>query len=255
MIIRQEQIEAFETAGKARFETELLPHLKKSYPRSVAGADDAHINRLISEGGRRAGQYGFQARGPVRMFTEFMVILGHEFDQDPLLYWVQDILRDREGLDEMEQARRLHLHVSTYLGLVYGPAGEHVAKGLEHIAKSPLMEELAAVGKAYDSKAIPWLQALHSRKCVYAGSSALQNLVQAAHLSAGKMGLPEPEGPPLMLGLMFAFGSGVMTDPLFPWVAASVAPEAAAQPRARLERLAARAQTYVRQAHESRSKG
>lgn len=254
MIIRQEQIEAFDAAGKARFETELLPHLKKRYPRPLAGVDDAHINKLISEGARRAGQYGFQARGPVRMFTEFMVVLGHEFDQDPLLYWIQDILRDKEGLDEFEQARRLHLHVSTYLALVYGPKGEHVTKGLEHIAKAPL-EELAAVGKAYDSKAIPWLQVLHSRKCVYAGGSALQNLVQAAHLSAGKMGLPEPEGPPLALGLMFAFGSGVLTDPLFPWVAASVAPEAAAQPRARLERLAARSQAYLRQALESGSKG
>jgi hypothetical protein len=255
MIIRQEQIEAFEAAGKARFETELLPHLKKRYPRQLAGVDDAHIDKLISEGGRRAGQHGFQARGPVRMFTEFMVALGHEFDQDPLLYWIQDILRDKEGLDEMQQARRLHLHVSTYLDLVYGPKGEHVAKGLEHLAKSPLMEELAAVGKAYEAKATTWLQALHSRKCVYAGSAALQNLLQAAHLNAGKMGLPEPEGPPLALLLMFTFGSGAMTDPLFPWVAASAAPEAAAQPRARLERLAARAQTYVRQAHESGSKG
>ncbi|MGO9094221.1 MAG: hypothetical protein ACLQGV_03275 [Bryobacteraceae bacterium] len=255
MIIRQEQIEALEAAGKAHFEAELLPYLKKSYPRSVAGVDDTHINRLISEGGRRAGQYGFQARGPVRMFTEFMVLLGHEFDQDPLLYWIQDILRDKEGLDEMTQASRLHLHVSTYRALVYGPAGEHAAKGLERLAKAPLMEELVGVGRAYDSNAIPWLQALHSRKCVYSGAAALQNLLQAAHLSAGKMGLPEPEGPPLALLLMFTFGSGVLTDPLFSWVAPCLAPETSARARVRLERLVAAAQAHLLQRLPNKNMG
>jgi hypothetical protein len=254
MIIRQEQIQAFDAAGQARFETGLLEHLKENYPRSVAGVADARIQQLISKGAQQAGEYGFQARGPVRMYTEFMVILGHEFDQDPLLYWVRDILRDREGIDEMAQASRLHLHVSTYLALVYGPKGEHVSKGLEHIAKAP-PEELAAVGKAYDSKAIPWLQALHPRKCVYAGGPALTNLIQQARQGAERFHLPEPEGPALVLGLMFAFGSGVMSDPLYPWVAASVGPEAGAEPRARLERLMARSQGFLRQALENRSKG
>jgi hypothetical protein len=254
MIIRQEQMQAFEEAGQARFETEMLEHLKKSYPRSVAGVDDGRINQLISRGAERAKGYGFQARGPVRMYTEFMVILGHEFDQDPLLFWIQDILRDKEGLDEMTQAGRLHLHVSTYLELVYGAKGEHVTKGLEHIAKAP-PEELAAVGKAYDAKAVQWLQALHSRKCVYAGGSALTTILQQARESAKHFALPEPEGPPLVLGLMFAFGSGVMTDPLYPWVAASISPEAAAQPRARLERLMTRTQAFMRQALENRNKG
>jgi hypothetical protein len=254
MIIREEQIQAFESAGPARFETEMLDHLKKTYPRAVAGVDDGRINQLIARGAERARENGFQARGPVRMYIEFMTILGHEFDQDPLLYWIQDILRDKEGLDEMAQAGRLHLHVSTYLELVYGRNGEHVTKGLEHIAKAP-PEELAAVGKAYDAKAGPWLQALHSRKCVYAGAAALTSLQQMARERAQKAGLPEPEGPPLVLGLMFAFGSGVLTDPLFPWVAANISPEAGAQPRARLERLMARTQAFMRQALENRNKG
>jgi hypothetical protein len=232
----------------------MLEHLKKTYPRSVAGVDDGRLKQLVSKGVERASEHGFQARGPVRMYLEFMTILGHEFDQDPLLFWIRDILRDKEGLDEMTQAQRLHLHVSTYLELVYGPAGEHVVKGLEHIAKAP-PEELTAVGKAYESKAIPWLQGLHSRKCVYAGAAALTDLLQQARQASARFKLPEPEGPPLVLGLMFAFGSGVMTDPLYPWVAASVAPEAGTEAKARLDRLAARTQAYMRQALENRNTG
>ena len=247
MIIRHEQMEPLDAAGQSRFEVEMLAHLKATYPRPLAGVEEGRVKELILRGLERARERGFRARGPVRMYIEFMTMLGHEFDRDPLLYWIRDIIEDREGLDEMTQASRLHLHVSTYLELVYGPGGEQVTKGLEHVAKAPL-EELAAIGKAYDSKAIPWLQALHSRKCVYAGADALTDLLQEARQGAARFRLAEPEGPPLLLGLMFAFGSGVMTDPLFPWVAASIAGAGEDEPRARAERLAIRAQAYMRQA-------
>lgn len=253
MIIRPEQMQALEAAGQARYETEMLEHLKSAYPLAVAGVDDGQIRKLISQGVDSARQYGFQARGPVRMYLEFQVILGHEFDRDPLLYWIRDILQDNEGLDEMTQASRLHQHVTTYLELAYGPHGEHVAKGLEHIARaSP--QELASVGKSFDSSAIRWLQALHPRKCAFAGPTALANLLGEARQGAAKSALPGPEGPPLVLGLMFAFGSGVMTDPLFPWIAASLGEGAPADPRARLERLIVRAQAYFRQAFENLKK-
>jgi hypothetical protein len=52
---------------------------------------------------------------------------------------------------------------------------------------------------------------------------------------------------------MFAFGAGVRTDPLFPWVASSL--EAGGDDKMRLERLTVRTQTYMRQALENRSKG
>ncbi|MGA2328140.1 MAG: hypothetical protein ABSH05_17820 [Bryobacteraceae bacterium] len=252
MIIRPQQMEAFQGAAQASFEAEALEHIRKDYPQAVKGVEETRLKQLISKGAERARGHGFKARGPVRMFLDFLVILGHEFDRDPMLFWVGDILKDREGLDEMVQAARLHLHVTTYLDLVYGRGGEHVGKGLEHIVKA-LPQELTAVGRSLESSAIPWLQKLHPRKCAYAGATALTNLVQQAQQASARCSLPTPEGPPLLLGLMFAFGSGVLTDPLFPWVAASL--EGGGEPKARLERLTARTQTYLRQALENRSKG
>lgn len=243
---------AFRAAAEVSFEAEALEHIRQAYPAAVQGVEEARLKQLISNGAERAEKHGFKARGPVRMFLDFLVILGHEFDQDPVLFWVSDILNDREGLDEMTQAARLHLHVTTYLDLVYGPKGEHVAKGLEHIARAPT-EELTAVGRSYESSAIPWLQALHPRKCAFAGAAALTQLMQTAQQASTRCGLPAPEGPPLLLGLMFAFGAGVLTDPLFPWVASSLEPGGDA--KMRLERLTVRTQTYMRQALENRSKG
>lgn len=245
-------MEAFRASAHVSFEAEALEHIRQAYPAAVKGVEEVRLKQLISEGAERAGNHGFKARGPVRMFLDFLVILGHEFDHDPVLFWVSDILKDREGLDEMAQAARLHLHVTTYLDLVYGPKGEHVAQGLEHIAKAPT-EELTAVGRSFETSAIPWLQTLHPRKCAYAGAAALTNLMQTAQQASARCGLPTPEGPPLLLGLMFAFGAGVLTDPLFPWVAGSL--EAGGDAKMRLERLTVRAQAYMRQALENRSKG
>ncbi len=251
MVIRPEQMKAFQAVAQVSFEAQALEHIRQAYPAAIKGVEEARLKQLISKGAERAGKHGFKARGPVRMFLDFLVILGHEFDQDPLFFWVSDILKDREGLDEMTQAARLRLHVATYRELVYGSKGEHVAKGLDHMAKAPV-QELTAVGRSFESSAIPWLQNLHPRKCAWAGTAALTNLVQMAQQASAQCGLPAPEGPPLLLGLMFAFGAGVLTDPLFPWVAASLE---GGEPKARLERLTARAQTYLRQALENRSKG
>jgi hypothetical protein len=253
MIIRQEQMRSFEQAAQGRFETEMLEHLKQDFPSAVAGVGDDALRRFIKQGTERAGEYGFKARGPVRMFLDFMVLLGHEFDRDPMLFWIRDILADKDGLDEIAQASRLHQHVSTYLELVYGTKGEHVAKGLDHLAKAP-PQELTAVGRSFESAAAPWLQTLHARKCIYAGNAAMTNLIQEARQAAVRHNLPEPQGPPLILELMFMLGSGVISDPLFPWAAAGVSPEAAPDPTTRLERLNARAQACFRQAAENRKK-
>jgi hypothetical protein len=252
MIIRAEQMEAFASATQKNYETETLQHLKQDYPRAVRGVEDSKLRDFIKRGIKRAGRHGFQARGPVRRFIDFQVLLGHEFDTDPALFWISDILRDREGLEEFEQARRLNLHVTTYLNLVYGPGGEHVNKGMEHIATAEL-QELTRVGSAFDSYAIPWLQELHAHKCDYAGAPALQQLMQLARQASAQSRLPAVEGPPLLLGLLFAFGAGVLTDPLFPWVAGSL--EAEGEPHARLKRLAAHTQTYMREALVSRNRG
>lgn len=252
MIIRPEQIETFQAAAQGSFEAEALEHIKKEYPAAVQGIEDAALKQLISRGAQRAEKYGFKARGPVRMFLEFLALLGHEFDQDPMLFWAADILKDREGIEEMEQAQRLYLHVTTYLDLVYGPKGEHAAKGLAQIVKS-LPQELTAVGRNYESAAGPWLQTLHPRKCAYAGQAAMLNLVQQAQQAAARCGLNAPEGPPLILVLMFTLGAGVLTDPLFPWAAASLA--AGGDVKTRLERLTARTQSHVRQALEAKNKG
>lgn len=251
MIIRPEQMETFQAAAQKSFEAEALEQIREEYPAAVQGAEDAALRRLIAEGVQRAGQHGFKGRGPVRMFLDFLVLLGHEFDQDPMLFWAADILKDREGLDEMEQAARLHLHVTTYLDLVYGPKGEHAAKGLAQIAKA-LPQELTAVGRSYESAAAPWLQTLHPRKCAYAGPAAMMNLVQRAQQTAARCGLTTPEGSPLILVLMFMLGSGALSDPLHPWTAASLE---GGDAKTRVARLTAQAQTLIRQALEARSKG
>jgi hypothetical protein len=252
MIIRAEQMQTFEAAGQAGFEAEVVEHVKQTFPHSVAGVEDAGIRKLVSKACADARGYGFRASGPVRMFVDFAVLLGHEFPNDPLLYWVRDILRDKEGLDEMTQAARLHRHVSTYLELVYGSGGEHLTEGLRYIAKAE-PRELETVGRSLEYAALTWLQSLHYRKCAYVGDAAIQNLTAEARPAAERFALPEPEGPALLLGLMFAFGSGVMSDPLYPWAAESVA--AGGEPKTRLDRLCTRSQAYLRQALANRKSG
>jgi len=193
------RLEALERAGKTRFETELLPHSKKSVFRARwPAADDAH---LTASSPRAAGAPASTASQASRPPFTVHGPAGHGIRPGPAaLLGPGNILRDKEGLDENgtgppSAPARLDL---------LGPGlrasrRARSPKASSTLRKAPLMRNGRDL-QSLRSQGHPLVAALHSRKCVYAGSSARQNLLQAAHLNAGKMGLPEPEGPPLVLG-------------------------------------------------------
>jgi hypothetical protein len=239
MLIRQELLEAFDAEAQARFETEVLEHLRKVMPREAAALEPAVLRKFVATGAKWAEVYGFKARGPVRTYVLLMALLGHRFDADPLYFWIGDILRDNANLDEMTQAVRLHMHVSGYRELVDGETRENSAEAQARLSQVTT-QQLATVGQNLDSSGIPWLQTLHLRRCAFAGEPALRNLIQAAREAAAHFQLPPPEGPALILGLMFVFGAGVLTDPLRGWLASAVKAEAEGDAATRVDRILSR---------------
>src|SRR5262245_64449839 len=102
--IRVEQQEAFDRALFRGFEDDMVSHLRRFAPRLFELRGEPTFRALIRLGADRAGRYGFTNRGPVRLFVELMVILGCDFDTDPMLPWAARDLSESPSYDQMSRA-------------------------------------------------------------------------------------------------------------------------------------------------------
>jgi hypothetical protein len=86
----------------------------------------------------------------------------------------------------------------------------------------------------------------YPEKFDYVGPGQLQLLIDHAEQTAFTAGFSQACAPSLLFLLMVSFGHGVTDDPLYPWVAESLAEPAQPEPQARLQRLYDRTLTYLR---------
>lgn len=83
MIIRKEQMEAFDRLPFQNFENEAIEHARKFAPKHCEVLSEDTTRTAVRAGIQRAGRYAFTGRGPVNLFLDLMFLLGSEFDNDP----------------------------------------------------------------------------------------------------------------------------------------------------------------------------
>jgi hypothetical protein len=91
LTIRQEQ---FQTLGRAMFESWMAGHLAEFFAEEMSGLEPAEIRSRIRAAVEQAGRYGFVADSQVCRYVDLTFILGPDFDRDPSLPWVGEILSD-----------------------------------------------------------------------------------------------------------------------------------------------------------------
>lgn len=241
MIIRAEQMSAFEQAAASQFEAEMVAHSKNFSPPLCEVIGDDQLRFALRSAITRAEQYGFTYRGPVRLFIEMMFLCGSAFDTDPQYPAVGAVLRD--SADQMHRAEQIHELCLDNLGKVAGPGAANVRKALSDLltyARTPLVFSNDFVADM--------LQAMHRvfpQKAAYVGDSRLKALVEEGIAEARRYGFDTARQRALLVVLKFAFGHGCTDDPLYPWIARTLKDERIIDASARAARLEKKAVTWL----------
>jgi hypothetical protein len=219
--IRKDQMEAFESEGRRRFEDEMLAHLKRFAPPACDLLGDDRTRKVIHFGFERAKRHGFTNRGPLRFYLELIFILGSDFDTDPLLPWVGRILSDPAEPDQMRRADLLHERTMEYVQAITGPDSKYEIAAMRRAVDQPL--EVPVVGdRDFKEKTVDRLRAIYPEKCDYVGDAAIRALIPRGIRLARGYSVSSDFGTALFIGLMFALGHGFATDPKFPWIEAAL---------------------------------
>ena len=244
LVIRKSQIDSLTHASLQQFEDEMVGYLKEFAPRLSEVLNERGVRRVILLGVERAEGYGFTNRGPCRFYLELMFTLGSQFDTDPQLPWAQDVLTDKKITDQMLRADALYRASAGYLDQVLGPENEYAVKALERLGAARL-EEYDLAGDDAVNRALSGMRAMYPQKSDYVGEAVLRLITLRGFALADEYHVASPYGRALMVALTFGFGHRVVADPLYPWMAATLADTSIQEPEERCRRLHRKMKTYV----------
>ena len=94
MIIRPQQIAAFEAVDLRDFKMQVIDHLDEEFPEDCAAIGFDGVLDVVNHGIDRASELGFSEESCVAAFIDLLFILGVYFYEDPEFPWVGAILDD-----------------------------------------------------------------------------------------------------------------------------------------------------------------
>ena len=105
LVIRDDQIEAFDESMLRSFKNRMVSHLREACPEETSDMSDEELRALIQGGIDRAESYQIFEDDDVRRFLEYVLILSPDFDQDSSFPQIQEILNHEEmdGTEKMDE--------------------------------------------------------------------------------------------------------------------------------------------------------
>lgn len=249
MIIRQQQIAVFDVIGEKKFEDEMVEHIQQFAPRLSDVVSEPGVRRAVQLGLKRSRQYGLSNRGPVRFYIEAMISFGSDFDTDPQLPWAAEILTSKAPVDQATRADLLFQKTHEYYQLVMGPDNSYGIEAMRRIANAQWKDLIASDGE-FSDRILSGLQRMYPQKYWYVGEPLLRALAGRGIEMAQAYSIASGPGAALLIGLMFGFGHGVATDPLYPWVGRTLKDTLIQHPQDRVLRLSDKLMVYARRVLE-----
>lgn len=233
-----------QAVGLDRFEDEAVPYFQSLVPRHTAMIGEAGLRRVIRLGVKRAAVYGITNHGLLRFYIELMFCFGSAFDTDPLLPWASEVLRDASIGDEVARSKRLYHAMKEYLELVAEPGTAMSIKALRNVREART-EDYRVSDPDFEAKALAGMWRIYPERCEYLGEERLRDAIRRGPEVAAACGIGTDRGVVLAIGLLFIEGHAFATDPLQPWIQATLQNSKIMTPERRAERLERRMRIYL----------
>ena len=104
MITSPEQMESLSKAAYKEFENRMVAHLKEFFPDECEELGEDEVRDEIKYGVRRAKVYGFESEQDVCRYIDLMFAFGGDFDADPDLEELRQLLDEDDDEDAAEDA-------------------------------------------------------------------------------------------------------------------------------------------------------
>jgi hypothetical protein len=200
------------------------------------------LRRLVNLVVERALFYGFSDRVLVTVYLEAAIAFGCGFDTDPQFPWASKILNDNLASAQV-RAEYLFSTFQQHFRRVEGERNELALKACRRLLSRPSLDEITEPHED-EISFIRWGRNLYPELFDAMESAVLATIFASAVVEAKKFDLPTG-GPTLLAGLMLLYGHNVISDPMYPWIVATLENPNITSSRERLIRLFSRFRVYI----------
>ena len=213
-VIRQQQLEVFEAIALGQFEDRMVEHVRAYFPMHFRMLEETGIRTLIRHGYSRAVSHGFDTQRSVCLYINAMLLMGSNFDVDPMYPWAAEILSDTSGGYPLLRIDRLSDRSLRVFYRIAGTGHMQLNRALVNLHRDAIAIE-QQIGQGSPSDLPQFAQRLFPTKAEVVGEGAVRLLSRNAVDSAGRYGLVADAHVLLYGFLMFMIGSGFDSDPQY----------------------------------------
>jgi hypothetical protein len=112
LTIRKEQIKAFEEVAMRQFIDDMIIHVNKYFPEECGKLGEEQLRNHLVWIIPRAKKYGLEAERDLCRYLNLSIIYGKDFDSDPGLVWMVNILLDYNEPNPSLRLNRLYKEVT-----------------------------------------------------------------------------------------------------------------------------------------------
>ncbi|MDI1451257.1 hypothetical protein [Polyangium sp. 6x1] len=95
--ILREQVDALRQAELEEYRGRVLAQIREIFPTQWSTLGEEGCASLVDRGLGRAARLGCKSEQDVFRYVSLMLVLGPDFEEDPALPWVREILEDAEA--------------------------------------------------------------------------------------------------------------------------------------------------------------
>lgn len=234
MRISAEQMACFQTAAERSFKVSLLPHAEAYFPTVHDVCGDEAMGVCIDRAVDSARDHGFHGRAGVRTWFDMAMLLGADFDSDPLLAFLRphldwDAARERlkardpdapEGIigggdepDPIDMLDALHADAWDWIDRTAGENYVNLYRALTRLAALLSREDLTLPDDP--AGLIAACARIFPEKAEASQDAAMKAFLTATAIRAAKDGFAPGDGRAIYILRCFVGGVGAFHDPAF----------------------------------------
>lgn len=201
-------MDVFRSNALQSFEDKMVEHVKEFFPAHYHTIGPKNIRETIQYGYTQAKRYGLTTQRNVCLYINTMMVLGSNFNTDPMYPWAKETLQDKKIADPMKRVDQLCKKAEEVLEQI--SVSPHT---YQHNVLADLIKNTDGVLK----DALNYLQMIFPAKFEAVGPTNLQVMVKYGITSTAKYGIVAENNIMIYIFLMFLLGSGFNKDPQFSW--------------------------------------
>ena len=216
MKIRHDQITAFQEAKQADFERKLRRGLSQQFPNCEAENSDATLSALVRLGIERAAFLDLQAEADIQRYLWLMVLFGSYWERDPQVQWASALLAPREDATPSDRIAKVWEQAQAWRQRVRG-VNDSTYRAALHSIEGKSVDDLCKHPSRSQRDLLIQLASMWPSKVSEVGDQPLYDLTRLAVEACRPFELMDRWAVVLFAEMMFLFGAGFITDPLYPW--------------------------------------